>query len=172
MTAVFPDGVSTLGNETVWWVPSIANPATGVRLAELTAGVKIQTAIRGFNPQGTQNSSQDVRLSTKELLENPGRNQVTIDPIEIVYDPQDPDNATKYKAYTSLVPGSSGFIVDRRGLDSEAAAAATQVVDIYTAKLGARNRVSVDPTQDGGKFTSTIKPFVSGPVYQDVAILA
>lgn len=172
MTAVFPDGVSTLGNESVWYVPSIADPESGVTIAELTAGVKIQTAIRGFNPQGTQNSSQDVRLSTVDLLENPGRNQVSIDPIEVVYDPQDPDSATKYKAYTTLVPGSSGFIVDRRGLPEGDAAVAAQIVDIYTVKLGARNRVSVDPTQDGGKFASTIKPFVSGPTYQDVSILS
>lgn len=172
MTAVFPDGVSVLGNEGLWYVPSIADPAIGVTVAELAAGVAVQTAIRGFNPQGTQNSSQDIRLSSVDQYENPGRNQVSIDPIEVVYDPQDPDNATKYKAYTVLVPNSSGFLVDRRGLTESDAAAADQIVDIYTIWLGARNRVGVDPTQEGGKFASTIKPFVSGPTYQDVAVLA
>jgi hypothetical protein len=170
MTAVFPDGVPTIGNESLRWVPSIADLAAPT-VSEIVAGVAVQTAIRGFSPQGTQNSTEDIRLATKEKLENPGRNQVSIDAIEVLYDPHDPTNATKYKAYTALVPGSSGYLVDLRGIDEATTPVSGDIVDIYTCTLGVRNRVPVDAGQDGSKFASTIKPFITGPTKQDVALV-
>ncbi|MBK9156718.1 MAG: hypothetical protein IPM11_01080 [Micropruina sp.] len=172
MTITIPDGVATLGAESVYWVPAIANPATGATVAELNAGTPIQCAINSFAPNGDQGSSQDLRLCSVDELENPGRNKITISAIELVYDPQMPTNTTAYAAYSALAPRAKGFLVDRRGMPHAQAFAAGQFVDIYTVTLGERNRVAITAGSDGEKFKTSIKPFVSGARYLDKAVVA
>lgn len=163
MTIITPEGVSTLGNESVWFIPAIANPVAGITVAEATAGTPLQTAINAFVAQGEQGVTSDMRLSSVEEYENPGRNKVSIEPFEIVYDPQDLTNATTYKAYSVLPEGTSGFLVDRRGLPHATAWAVTQDVIIYPVKIGAHNEVPVEAGSEGNKFKVKIKAYISGP---------
>ena len=170
MTIIVPDGVETLGNEAVWFVPAIVNTSAPT-VAELTAGVPLQCALTSaFNPNGEQSSGEDVRLCSRDTFEAPGRNRVTIDALEYVYDPQAPEDTTEYKAYSMLEPGTKGFIVDRRGLAHETAWTAAQVVDVYPVTLGERNRVPVELGADGQKFRTSQKPFATGARVLDAVV--
>lgn len=177
MTEFFPEGVSTLGKETVIWVPDLADP-NAPTVTELTgaSAINLSFAARGFSPTGDQPATQDIRLGTKVAGEAAGRASQSIDDITYVYDPQLVGATTpnpEVKHYDSMEPGMLGYLVDRRGLDAETVAvAADQVADVYRVELGERRPVAVDATGDGGqKFEYTQKPFVVRK-YSDVKIVA
>ena len=66
-----------------------------------------------------------------------------------------------------------GFFVDRRGIDSKAAVAVGQKVDVWPARLGARVRVDIDPTNTDGESLRTQQSVsVAGEVLFDVEIAA
>lgn len=174
MTVVFPEGVRSRGNESVIFVPTLTDPEAPT-VAELTAvtAVNISCYLTGFSPTGTQESAEDIRLCSEQIFEDPGDVQVSIDNVEYVYYPQaaaaDPNN----KAYEIMKRDVTGYLVDRRGLNARTAAiAAAQLVDIYPVRLGEQFRLPLDPSQQGGKFRITQKPFVTGPYLYDVEIAA
>lgn len=171
MTIVVPDGVSAAGMEQVWYVPTIA-AATGIpTVAEVTAGFPIGCAMTAsFNPTGEQEKTEDLRLCLAEALEAFGRNKFTIDPLEYVYDPQDPTDTTMYEAYATLKQGVTGFLVDRRGVAGRDDIAAGEFVDVYPVTFGFQNRVPVDMGAGGQKFRVTQSVALSGAVLQDVAV--
>jgi hypothetical protein len=172
MTVVYPEGVRSRGNETLIFVPTIADPLEPT-VTELTAvtAVNISCFVTGFSPEGTQESGEDVRLCSEQIFEDPGDVNLTINNVEYVYYPQaapaDPEN----KAYEVMKNGVSGYLVDRRGLNARTVAiAAAQIVDVYQVTLGEQFRMAVDPGQQGGKFRITQKPFVTGPYYFDSVV--
>ena len=66
-----------------------------------------------------------------------------------------------------------GFFIDRRGIDSMAAIAVGQKVDVWPARLGARVRVDIDPTNTDGESLRTQQSVsVTGEVLFDVEIAA
>jgi len=176
MTVYFPEGVDAQGNETVIFVPALADPSAPT-VTELTGAtaVNLSCALRGFSPNSEQNSVADIRLCSREQFESPGRVTNSIDDITYVYQPQtvgattpDADNA----AYDALAQGVTGYLIDRRGLDArETAVIADQLVDVYPVKMGAQRRVGVDATAEGAKFEIIQKPFVTGPVLPDIKVV-
>jgi hypothetical protein len=165
MVVFQPPGVSSLGNETLLWVPAIA-VLTAMTVAEATAtgAVNVSFAARGFSPGGDQGTSTDIRLGTKVAYENPGRFNPTIDDITYVYDPQAVDAAPVNKHYNTLIEGAIGYLVDIRGLDATTwAATAAQKYVVYPVQLGAQRPVGIDPTSEGGKFEFIQKPYVLAP---------
>lgn len=175
MTVVFPEGVRSRGNETVIFVTTLADPEapTVTELTSATAAANISCFLSGFSPTGAQESAEDVRLCSEQIFEDPGDVSVSIDNIEYVYYPQavaaDPNN----KPYELMKNGVTGYLIDRRGLNARTSAlAAAQIVDVYQVRLGEQFRLPVDPSQQGGKFRITQKPFVTGPYYYDVPIAA
>lgn len=174
MTVYFPEGVDAQGNESLLWVPAIAD-TSAPKLTELTAtgAVNVSCAVRGFSPTAEQGTSEDIRLCSTESFENPGRVKNSIDDLDYVYDPQAADGSTTNKHYEVLVQGAKGFLVDRRGFNAQTEALAVgQKVDVYPVTLGAQRRKAVDPSAEGGKFEISQKPFVSGPVAKDAVLVA
>lgn len=174
MTVVFPDGVRSRGNESVIFVATLVDP-TAPKLTELNAvtSVNVSCYVTGFSPQVTQESAQDVRLCSEQIFEDPGDVQVAIDNIEYVYYPQATVPTANNKAYELLKNGVAGYLIDRRGLNARTAALAVgQLVDVYPVRLGEQARLALDPSQQGGKFRITQKPFVTGPYEYDVALVA
>lgn len=172
MTVVFPDGVRSRGNESVIFVATIADPEAPT-VAELTAvtSVNVSCFLTGFAPQVSQESAEDIRLCSEQIFEDPGDVQVSIDNIEYVYYPQATAPAATNKAYELLKNGTTGYLVDRRGLNARTVAiAAAQLVDVYPVRLGEQARMPLDPGQQGGKFRITQKPFVTGPYYYDSVV--
>lgn len=158
MTLVIPEGIETIGNLNVRIIPAIAAVATGITLAEWNAGTDIQLSIRSFPVNGEQAVFEDIRLGTVDILEGLGRNRISIDPVQVVYDPQEPDNTTTYKAHSLLMAGGLIYIGERLGLPQTDAAAADQIVSfLHQVKVGQPNEVPVDPTADGEKFMRSFK---------------
>lgn len=171
MTVVFPDGVLAQGNGGLWFVPSIANVLLP-KVTEVAAGFVLSCAISGFSPSGDQGTSTDPRYCSTQQFEIPGRNQVSIDPLEYVYDPQNPDDVDTYEYYVELTEGRKGFAVNRLGLPYDQVLAVGDFVNIYPVIVGAKNDVPIDPTAEGSKIKIRQKLFVSGPVQRDVALVA
>lgn len=175
MTLYTVEGVSTLGNETVIYCPSLANP-DAPKLTECGAGVatalNLGYALRGFAPNAEQGSSPDVRLATVEDFENPGRVKPTLEDITYVYDPQggpsDPGNIH----YRTLKLNVKGYLLDRRGVPATEIPAVGDIVDVYYVQFGMQRRVAIDPSADGGKFEIVQKPFIIGRTRYDVALVA
>src|SRR6059058_1652236 len=119
MTLYAVEGVSTQGNETVIFVPTLANPSAP-KLTEVGAGVttalNLGYALRGFAPASDQGTSDDIRLASTQTFENPGRVKKTIDDLTYVYDPQAATAAPMNKHYDTLKLGVKGYLVDRRGV--------------------------------------------------------
>lgn len=167
---VFPDGIAAQGNGAVWLFPAVAN-LNAPKLSEVTAGIVVSCAISGFSPSGEQSSNPDPRYCSTQQYESPGRNAVTIEPIEYVYDPQNPDDDEMYAYYAELTEGRKMVLGNRLGLPFDQAAAVGQFLNLYTITCGAKNDVPIDPTSEGAKIKIRQKLFVSGPSKRDVAIV-
>lgn len=174
MSVYFPEGVDAQGNESVIFVPALANPAAPT-VAELTgaSAINLSCALRGFGSSTEQSSTPDIRLCSREVFESPGRATNSLEDITYVYDPQAAAAAPTNKHYETLKSGVTGFLVDRRGLDSRTVAvAAAQKVDVFPVKFGPQRRVSVDPSAEGAKFEIIQKPWVTGQVRWDAVVAA
>jgi hypothetical protein len=88
--------------------------------------------------------------------------------LNYIYDVQNAASVSN-KLYAALPEGATGYFVARYGLDVDTAAAAGQKVDVIPVKLGPK--VKLPPTRNT-KGQVKQKPFVTGPVQQDVSIAA
>jgi hypothetical protein len=175
MTLYAVEGVSTQGNETVIFVPTLTTP-TAPKLTEVGAGVvtalNLGYALRGFSPSSDQGSSDDIRLASTQTYENPGRVKTSLDDITYVYDPQAAVSTASNKHFEVLKSGVKGFLIDRRGIPATTPPAVGDKVDIYPVQFGAQRRVAVDPSAEGGKFEIVQKPFVIGNVLENISLVA
>lgn len=168
------EGVSTQGNETVIYVPTLAVPTAPDISSELIVetALNLGYAFRGFAPSAEQGTSEDVRLASIQTFESPGRVKPTIDDVTYVYDPQAPADTADNVHYETLKQGVTGFLIDRRGVPATTIPTAGQIVDVYPIICGAQRRVAVDPSAEGGKFEIVQKFFITGTVHYDVALVA
>lgn len=175
MTLYAVEGVSTQGTETVIYVPTLAN-INAPKLTEVGSGVttalNMGYALRGFEPQSEQGTSDDIRLASVQTFENPGRNKISLNDITYLYDPQAAVGTAGNKHYDVLKLNVKGYLIDRRGIAATTAPAIGQIVDVYTVQFGAQRRVAVDPSAEGGKYEIIQKPFVIGLCAFDVALVA
>lgn len=154
--ATAPPSVPVDGQLTVWWVPTIAAPATTVTTAEITAGEDI-TCLLVESKVGvtkTQNTVSDRRMCETTAFQIPGAAEVTADDITYVYDPQAAASADINAALDELAEGEDGFFVVRRGVAYGTAVATSQFVEIQGCKMGVRWDSS-NPTEDFSKMTQT-----------------
>lgn len=177
MAVTFPTGVSARGNDSVIWVPALADPANPT-VTELTgaAAVNVSCALIGFSPSVDQATFTDTRLCSKQTFNRLGSATYSIDTLNYIYNPQtagetpaDADNI----AYDALKAGLSGFFVHRRGLDAQSVdVAADQKVNVYPAELGAQSDVPLDPSAEGALIQCQQNVSVIGEVLRDVAVVA
>jgi len=176
MAVTFPTGVSAQGNDSVIWVPALADPSAPT-VTELTGAgaINISCALVGFSVSVDQGTFTDTRLCSTQEFDNLGKAKYSIDDLQYVYDPQtvgadpaDDDNI----AYDNLTPGLTGFFVHRRGISAKTDVAADQVVNVYPSELGVQSDVAVDPTAEGDKIKCTQKVGVVAEVLRDVKVVA
>jgi len=143
MTQTLPASVMSDGMVLVLWVPELGDPDQP-GLSELTAPSVLDLSCyltdQGWDPQITEASAADPRLCSTEDFAQPGRKATQI-PLIYVTNPDDPTND---EAATTLVERSTGFLVERRGVDVETALAVGDLVTVYPAKLGVQ--VEAKPT--------------------------
>lgn len=172
LTLVEPTGIGVAGRVNLYWVPAIADP-TAPKLAELNAGVNLSKIVYAWDPNGSQATQERWRYGSESGGTSLG--SVKYDPAELEYDydPQAPDQPTgEYSHYAKLTPGLGGWLVDRRGLAVGSPLDASQVVDLYPAKLGVRVRVAAVASNEGETLHVRQKVAVTGDVRQDVKIAA
>lgn len=166
-TMTFPAAVTALGRESVVFLPAVADPAA-VKLTEAnaTATVHLTCAIRGLNPSAEQSKTKKYRLCSKQGFDALGRTDWTIERPTFIDDPQAEDDDPDYP-HKTLVSGTKGFILRRRGLDSEpgnfTAFAVGQLYDLFPVEFGVRVPVPVNPEDEGQEFEYMQEIAVVGP---------
>lgn len=158
-----PPAVDQSDNLTLYWVPTIADPAKP-KLAEIKAGKRITYSFvpGGYDLNGDQEVTKDERLTLGQSYESLGKSSASL--VLKYVDSEDPDSAC-----VLLVEGSEGFIVERRGLPNRTEELAKQKIRPIKVKLGKQIPGPIDGT---GKFSYTQKTSVMGNVGLPVEIVA
>lgn len=169
MTHPIPAAVTTNGTMLALFVPSIAAYMTGPTLAELTAGAVIDITAYltgdGLNTDTNENNVEDPRLCSKQIYEQRGDYTNTLELTYVFNTGSPPDD----EARLGLPPGTRGFVAIRWARDWELAIAAGQEFDIYPVEMGIQRKLT--PARNG-VHKITQKPFVTGEVARDVAVIA
>lgn len=153
------------GNVRVQFVATIADPAAP-KLTELnaTSSKDLSCYLTAWDGGGDQATINDRRLCTVQAFEAPGEVTRTLSVTYIV----NPQSETNNLASTTLVEGSSGYLVHRTGLPFDSAFAVGQKVDVWPVTPGLQLKVN----EQGQVSRSTQKQFVRGIVRRDVAVVA
>ncbi len=172
MSVPYPEGVAALGKETLIFVPTLADPAAAT-VAELTGvtAINITCAVRGFAMTSTQNKTKKFRLCSLQGTDVLGRVETNIDAPTFIDDPQEEDASVDYP-HKSLVAGTTGYLVRRRGLASDpvnfVAPALGQLYRAIPVEFGVRNDVAVNPEDDAQEFEYTQEIAVKGEIIPGV----
>jgi hypothetical protein len=172
MAAVFPEGVPAEGAINIVFVSSIADPEAP-SAAAVAAALDLSCYIKagGFSIDSSQSEIEDRRFCSTTSATQPGRVTESYGDMVYVYDPQAAPAAADNEAYETLAPGTTGWIVERWGLPVDTAWAADQLVVLKPVKWGAR-RKQLPTDTEGEVLTVAQRPFVTGPVLDDVELVA
>lgn len=158
MTAVLTTGVKAQGNIKLNWVTTIAAPTTAVTVAEINAGVDISCYMMadGWAPSIDSNrGNTPARLCTTIQFEQFGNTTYSIGDIKYSWQPQAAALSSGLAAWEALVPGTSGYFVERQGTAATTVAwATTQYVTIWPSILGQRLSAG-DTTDEFAEFVVT-----------------
>ncbi len=172
MTVVIPEGTPSDGMVKVAWAPTIAVPTAPKIATEINAATSIPEIgcylTSMLSPAADPAAVTDRRMCSKQIFEDYGTITYTIDNLVYVYDVQDPAGLSN-KLYAALPTGAKGFLVVGWGLDSETDWAVGAIVDVYPVKMGPRVKQA---PEENSKLKVSQKPFVTGRVVSDVAIVA
>lgn len=155
-TMKFSNAVDAIGRELVVYLPAVGNPgAVTVTEAKATATVHLTCNIRGFNPTMEQTKTKKYRHCSKQGFDRLGRVDWSIERPTFIDDPQAADSSVDYP-HKALVNGTRGYIMRRRGIDSDPAGfidfAAGQLYDLFPVQFGERQPVPVAAEEDGQEF--------------------
>lgn len=173
-TLQFPASVAALGNETVLFLPAVADP-TAVTLTEVNAvgAIFLSCASRAFDASMTQAKTKKYRACSKQGFDQLGRVDWTIAPITFIDDPQALDTSVDY-LHKSIVPDTTGHLLRRRGLNSAPGEfvpfAVAQRYQLFPAKAGERMDNAVNPEEDGQEFEYMQEFAVTGPVIRGALV--
>jgi hypothetical protein len=126
------------GNTRVAYVPAISNIALAT-VTELNAGILLQDVITSDGLMGFEASSATVdtsALSSKFDTAVPGRDQFSGTGVRLKK-----QTATD-TIFNTLTKGTTGYIVIRRGIDSNTAWASGQPLEVYPITCGREKRLA------------------------------
>lgn len=168
---ITPAGVKAQRKLAVGWAPSIAG-AAGPTVAEVTVTISCDI-IGEFGLTADQTKgSPPMRLCESQKYELLGAVTYQVPDLKYVVDPQNPSD-TNYKAFLTLVEGTSGYLIFRYGLDAKTVDwTAAQKVDVAPVTLGAQVKDAVNPEQEYDLLSIMQKVAVTGPVRINQAVLA
>jgi hypothetical protein len=156
------------GNVRAVLVTAIADTAAPKTATELNAVSTVDISCYltgdGFTPSLSEQVISDERMCSTQTYEQPGRSQYGL---EVVYidNTNSPTMATDNKAKDTLVPGSSQFLVVRRGKAFNAAFVVGDKVTVYPIKPGKYNEL---PGEANSVLKIGQKLFVTGEVKTSV----
>jgi hypothetical protein len=165
---IVPQAMDSNGSMLVLLVNAIANPGAPT-IAEVTAGTVVDLSCYltadGFTTGITENTVEDTRLCTKQVLEIPGDFTETLE-ISYVYNNLDEDED---EARIGLTAGVTKFIVARYGVDPEDAISVADIVDVFGFRAGKGRK---NTPGRNSVHTITQKLFLNDITRHDVAIVA
>lgn len=161
-----PASIPADGNLKIQWVPVIA-VLTAPTIAEVNAAsskeLSCYLTAEGYTPATDEQTITDDRLCSRQTFERRGRFSDSLD-LAYIYNPVSaPDNL----AYSTMTPGTLGYVVARWGVAFETAFAAAQIIDVYPVECGIRKK---QPPTANSVLTVMQKMFVRSSVQRDVAI--
>lgn len=168
MTTVYPEGTPTLGNTKLKAAVAVADMKAPKLATEINAATSVEISCfvypAGWNPTGAQGKgTKPLRLCTKSQRDSLNRISWTAPTLQYVYDPQAADAAPGNEAKQMLVEGAEVYIVERRGIDSDAVFATGQHTRTHHLRLGAQIP-SGDLTDENGEFFITQETeYISDP---------
>lgn len=169
---VFPAGVKSLGLQSVGFAPTIASGTLAPTVAEITKTVSCDI-VGAFGFGGDQSKGNPApRLCSTIQYERLGRFQPSMENLRYVVNPQTPTDVN-YQAYLTFKDQVSGFLVMRSGLDAQTVDwTAGQFVDVAPVTFGFQVKEPVNPEDEFGEFTVMQTVVITGPIKQDLAVLA
>lgn len=173
MTLIVPPGVPADGTVQLVFAPLFASPTSPKLATEAKAAGALDLTCyvdpSSFGYANDQDTVTDDRLCAKTSYELPGRSKWSLDNLLYIMDPQNPASVSN-KAYATLQPGISGFLMVRWGLDVDTTPlTAGQIVDVVPIKTGAQ--VKQKPEANSVLKVSQ-KFFITGPIAFDVPLAA
>lgn len=169
---IFPNSVNAQGNVKLQWVETIASIAAPDLSSEIGAAGSLDVSSMllegGWQPGVDVNRVQAKRrISQRQTNQKFGTSTRTLADLQYQVDPQATAGSSGKKAFETLTEGSTGYIVERLGLDAVSVDwAAGQYVNVYPVELGDQN-IPVDTSDEAAEF------FVQQPVNirGDVALM-
>lgn len=157
------------GNVAAWFVPSVEDPSAPA-ISDLSAESIVDLSCYltgdGLNLTSEQATITDERLCSSQVFEVPGRKTNTAE-VTYIDNTNSPHETDSNEAAETLVEGSEGFIVTRRGVPYETGLEADQKVSIWPISAGMQREVA----PEANSVVRTIqKLFVTGDVHQKVAV--
>lgn len=147
MTVTVPEGISYDGMVRVQWIPTIAAiaaPTVAEVTAALAVGLECYIPDGGLTTGATTSVRESGRLCMTVVARTPGSTTYSLT-LKYVFDQQ--NNVTDNDAYTTLKPGTSGYIAIFWGKDATETLAAADVADVYKVECGPQ--VKDNPTRNG-----------------------
>jgi hypothetical protein len=159
-----PVTTTTDGLIRVWWVAAIVNTSAPT-VAELTAGIDLTCWLTpdGWQPSLNQAAVVDKRLCASQDFEAPGRFSRGLT-VKYATAPQGTNTAK-----TTLIPGTAGYLVERRGISVDTAPIAAQKVNVYPGTPGQYEDLA---PEENAKFKTQQKIFISSLVIIDAVVAA
>jgi hypothetical protein len=159
------------GNTKVVFAPTLADPAAP-NLTELTGASAIDLSCyltgSGLSPSIKEDTVTDERLCSTQTFEQPGRKTDSLE-VEYIDNTNSPNEATSNVATDTLVEGTTGYLVVRRGVDYDTAFAASQKVTVYPVTAMTQNEL---PPEANSVQKISQKLAVTGAVRRRVTIAA
>ena len=170
-----PNGVNVQGAVKVIWVETLADP-TAPTLTEINAGTSLDVSKMlyegGWQPGVTANKvSAKRRLADTKVYEKFGTTTETLADLQYQVDPQAASGSDGKKAYEAFVEGSTGYFVERLGIDADTDMAAAQFVNTYPVVMGPQT-ISGDTADEASEFQVTQPVGITGATHQNVAVVA
>lgn len=131
-----PSTMKTAGNVAIILTPSVAD-ITAPTVAEASAGIAIQCALRGWGGTTSVQKNNDQYLCETEAREETGQRTRTLSAIEI--DLADP--AVDTDTILALVEEDATlYVIERPGVTHDSAPEADQVVDVWHVTVASIDR--------------------------------
>lgn len=135
-----PNATKTFGRENWIFVPTIANSAAPTAL-EVTAAssldiTRIAFASTGKPSQSTTRATAERRLGDTKTYEFIGTSTVTGGDMLYAFADQAAALSDGKKMYETIPSGTTGFLVQRKGVARATAPAAGQFVNVYPVEFG------------------------------------
>lgn len=154
MTILFPDAVSAYGTTSIGVMPDYDGEGTLSLATDVNATGALVLSCFLYGDDWNVTTEQNVgsgprRFCSKKVPQEFGQETVTVTALQYVYDPQGASTTDGNKAKVLLTPGTSVWLIDRRGVDAEDEPFAVgDVVDLHLVELGVQNKTRTG----GGEF--------------------